>query len=82
MMPHWVPAHGVATRIQHELSALFWPWRSQGNWTLIRPYLSVKISSPGLPTTTAGCVPSIRGRGIVRSGRYGSAAGMHWKALT
>ena len=81
IIPHCVPAQGLATRIQQELSALFWPWRSQGNWTLTRPYLSVKISSPGLPTTTAVCVPSIRGAGVVRAGRNGSAAGMHWNVL-
>ena len=81
MMPQFVPAQGVATRIQHELSALFWPCRSQGNWTLIREYLSVKISSPELPTTTAVWVPSIVGRGVVRAGRNVSAAGMHWNVL-
>ena len=56
-MPHCLPAQGVATRTQHELFASFLPWRSQWNWTFTRPYLSVKISSPGGPTTTAVCVP-------------------------
>ena len=35
------------TRTQQELSASFLPSRSQWNCTFTRPYLSVKISSPG-----------------------------------
>ena len=50
---------GVPTRTQQELSASFLPSRSQWNCTFTRPYLSVKISSPGGPTTTAVCVPWI-----------------------
>ena len=61
-MPQPLPAHGCATRIQQELSASFLPSRSQWNCTFTRPYLSVKISSPAGPTTTAVCVPSIARR--------------------
>ena len=57
MAPHCWPAQGVPTRTQQELLASFLPWRSQWNWTFTRLYLSVKISSPGGPTTTAVWVP-------------------------
>ena len=80
-MPHCLPAQRVPTRTQHELSASFLPSRSQWNWTFTRPYLSVKISSPGGPTTTAVCVPCDGGRGVVRGGRNGSAAGMQVKRV-
>ena len=52
-----------ATRTQQELSASFLPCRSQWNWTFTRPYLSVKISSPDGPTTTAVWVPGTTGLG-------------------
>ena len=77
MAPHCLPAQTVPTRIQQELSALFLPSRSQWNWTLTRLYLSVKISSPGGPTTIADCVPWTTGFGVVRGGRKGNATGMH-----
>ena len=38
--PQFLPAHCSATRIQQELFSSFFPWRSQKNWTLTRPYLS------------------------------------------
>ena len=39
--PQFFPAQGCETRIQHELFSSFLPTRSQWNWTLTRPYLSV-----------------------------------------
>ena len=47
----------------------------------MRPYLSVKISSPGGPTTTAVCVPLTYGFGVSRAGRKTSATGMQVKEL-
>ena len=81
MVPHWAPAHEVATRIQQELSALFWPWRSQGNWTLIAPVLVGEDLVPRIADDD-GCLGAIDpGRGTVRSGRNGRAAGMHWNVF-
>ena len=80
-MPHCLPAHGVPTRTQQELSASFLPSRSQWNCTFTRPYLSVKISSPAGPTTVAVCVPWTNGFGVERGGRNGSAKGMQVKTL-
>ncbi len=79
MAPHCLPAHGVATRTQQELSASFLPSRSQWNCTFTRPYLSVKISSPGWPDHDGGLRPLDRRRGVTRGGRYGRPAGMHVK---
>src|SRR5262245_22832621 len=59
----------------------FLAWRSQKNWTLMRPYLSVNTSSPDGPTTTAVCGPTMHGRGVARAGRYDSAAGTASKLL-
>src|SRR5579883_607377 len=80
--PQCRPAETCATRTQHELSAFFCPCRSQWNWTLIRPYLSVKISSPGGPTTTADWVPLTTGLGVCRAGRNGRLAGMAVNVLS
>ena len=63
IIPQFLPDHGVATRTQHEAFSSFLPSRSQWNWTFTRPYLSVQISSPFLPTTTAVCTPAISGQG-------------------
>src|SRR4051794_41910544 len=75
MTPQFLPAQSVPTRIQHELRAFLLPSRSQWNWTFTRPYLSVKISSPGGPTTTAVCDPATTGLGVTRGGRDGRANG-------
>src|SRR5258707_8125368 len=75
--PKLLLAHACATRTQQELSRFFFPSRSQKNWTLTRPYLSVEISPPAGPTTTAVCVPLIVGFGVTRCGSNGIAAGMH-----
>ena len=75
--PQPLPAQIVATRIQHELSASYFPSRSQWNCTFTRLYLSVKISSPAGPTTTAVCVPWTVGFGVMRAGRNGNATGIH-----
>src|SRR5262249_27735074 len=79
--PNPLPAESGPTPIQHDLSASNFPCRSQWNWTLIRPYLSVKISSPAGPTTVAVCDPRTIGRGVTRGGRNGRAAGRHSKRL-
>ncbi len=79
MAPHCLPAQVVATRIQQELVSSALPSRSQWNCTLMRPYLSVKISSPDGPVTIAVWQPCTKGRGVFRSGRYGSAKGMQVK---
>ena len=62
--PQFLPAHGCDTRTQHELFSFFLPSRSQWNCTFTRPYLSVKISSPAGPTTTAVCGPCTNGFGV------------------
>src|SRR5580658_178866 len=67
--PQLVPAQTCATRTQHELFSSFPPSRSQWNCTLTRPYLSVQISSPDLPTTTAVWGPSTRGFFALGNGR-------------
>ena len=54
---------------------MFFPSRSQWNCTFTRAYLSVKISSPGGPTTTAVCEPETTGLAADRGGRNGSSAG-------
>src|SRR4051794_16666559 len=73
--PQLLPAQPCATRIQHELFSSFFPSWSQWNCTLMRPYLSVQISSPDLPTTIAVCVLGITGLRATRGGRNGTAAG-------
>ena len=80
-MPHFPPAHGVPTRTQQELPASCFPWRSQWNCTFTRLYLSVKISSPGGPTTVAVCEPYTNGSGVEHNGRKGNANGMHVNTL-
>ena len=65
-----------ATRTQHELFVSCFPSRSQWNCTFTRPYLSVRISSPLGPTTTAVWVPAIIGFGVTRGGRKISPSGM------
>ena len=64
-----VAGPGGATRIQQELFSSFLPKRSQWNWTLTRPYSSVQISSPALPTTIAVWGPWTNGLGVSRGGR-------------
>jgi hypothetical protein len=71
--PQRRPAAICPTRTQQELSESFFPSRSQWNWTLMRPYLSVKISSPLGPTTTAVWVPCTTGRRVRRGNRKGRA---------
>ncbi len=82
MTPKFLPAQGCDTRTQHELFSSFLPRRSQWNCTFTRPYLSVKISSPPGPMTTAVCGPCTKGLGVRRGGRYcwsdGMAANSHW----
>src|SRR5690349_4872584 len=77
--PQPFPVHGCETRIQHELFSLRFASRSQWNCTLTRPYLSVKISSPALPTTTAVCGPCTVGLGVTRGGRKGTSNGIQVK---
>src|SRR5262245_14343194 len=77
--PHCLPDHAVPTRTQQELPASFLPSRSQKNCTFTRPYLSVKISWPDGPTTTAVWGPGILGLGVASGGRYGKADGMQRK---
>ena len=79
--PHCFPAQCVPTRTQHVEAPSFFPSRSHGNCTRTRPYLSVKISSPEGPTTSAVWHPCTTAGGVVRSGRNGCAAGMHVNAL-
>src|SRR5258707_12267978 len=79
--PKLLLAHACATRTQQELSRFFFPSRSQKNWTLTRPYLSVEISPPAGPTTMAVCVPLIVGFGVARCGRKGIAAGIQGKGF-
>lgn len=67
-MPKPLPLQGSTTRTQQEEVSSFLPSRSQGNWILIRPYWSVQISSPALPTTRAVWV-CMRGLGVTRAGR-------------
>ena len=67
--PKLEPAQLDDTRTQQlEFSSML-PMRSQWNCTFTRPYLSVQISSPGGPTTTAVCGPCVRGLGVTRGGR-------------
>jgi hypothetical protein len=44
--PSWLPAHGELTRSQQLLCWFFWPMRSQGNWTLMRPARRSRCSLP------------------------------------
>src|SRR2546422_5707865 len=86
MEPQLLPAHDVATRTQQELSSFFLPLRSQWNCTFTRPCLSVQISSPDFPTTTAVWEPRTTGRWFVRGGRNGTVKGIatnelwYWEA--
>ena len=71
--PYPEPAHGVATRSQHELWSFRLPSRSQWNCTFTRPSASVWISCPAGPTTIAVSVTCLRrlaspGRATGRSG--------------
>ena len=79
--PQLFPAQGCETRIQHELFSFFLPSRSQWNWTFTRPYLSVWISSPEGPTTTAVWQPCTKGCGVTRGGRNGVEKGIHSKVF-
>ncbi len=81
LAPHFFPAQGCATRIQHELLSSPSPRRSQWNWTLMRPYSSVWISSPEGPTTIAVWRPRITGFGVTRAGRNVEVAGMQVNVL-
>src|ERR1017187_10400164 len=79
--PQLLPAQVCATRIQQELFSSLVPSRSQKNWTLMRPYWSVQISSPDLPTTTAVWVLGITGLRPRRGGRKGTVLGMASNSL-
>src|SRR5512143_1495875 len=70
------PAQAWDTRIQQLEPSSFLPFRSQWNWTLMRPCLSVWISSPEGPTTTAVCGRGNTGRAVRRSGREVTAVGL------
>src|SRR5689334_5637816 len=83
MAPKFLPAQGCDTRTQQLLLSLrlfFLASRSQWNCTFTRPYLSVKISSPDGPTTTADCGPCMKGLGVRRGGRYCCLEGMAEKS--
>ncbi len=73
--PQACPAQVCATRIQQELFSSSAVRRSQGNFTLIRPYLSVVISCPDSPVTLAVCGPRMDGRGVMSARRNGRAPG-------
>ncbi len=73
--PQPLPAQLCDTRIQQVVFSSFLPSWSQWNWTLMRPYLSVQISSPDFPVTMAVWVPAISGRGVPRGGRQVMSAG-------
>ena len=66
---------------QHDAWSSSGPRRSHGKRTLMRPWKSTWISSPGGPTTVAVCAPCTTGRGVLRAGRHGTPARTQVKRL-
>ena len=82
MPPSWLPAHGLLTRTQQVLCWSFWPRRSHGNCTLMRPRSSVHRFSLAGQTTLAICAPWLYGLGCVRAGRSTSLTGCAVKSTS
>src|SRR5580658_6707702 len=74
--PQLDPAQICATLIQHDAVSSCALLRSQGNFTLIRPYVSVVISSPLATTTFAVCGPCMRGQCVISSNWNGIVPGI------
>src|SRR5579871_3749858 len=79
--PQDPPAHGWATRTQQALVSLFFPLRSQWNWTRTRPNLSSQLTDPAFTATVAVWGPPTKGLGVVRRGRMVAFAETHLKVF-
>src|ERR1700686_3920953 len=82
MAPQLLLAQDCAQRTQHELFSSFCPSRSQWNCTFTRPYLSVQISSPLLPTTKAVCGPRMNGLCVRRGERKTCVVPRAWNSVS